>query len=223
MKKLFATLVTMGALCVPVLAAEQPKFKPYTYDAMGCMKLGECTDDVKELKDIQVIEDHYPGVSFDSVKEEATEIIQHLDEMGVKVFLGHGRYFPLNHRGSYYTDSNKFYLNDLHMHDPQVFIKVLRHEGWHAAQDCMAGGIDNSMIAVIHLPETVPQRWKLDAEVRYGMLQPRAIPWEQEAIWAGNTPDMTKDALTVCATQPMWEVYEPTPKTGEWLRSQGLL
>jgi hypothetical protein len=29
-------------------------------------------------------------------------------------------------------------------------MSVMRHEGWHAAQDCMAGTIKNSMIAIIH-------------------------------------------------------------------------
>ena len=109
------------------------------------------------------------------------------------------------------------------MLDPDVFIKVLRHEGWHAAQDCMAGGLDNSFIAVIHTEDKIPQRWKMDAEIRYGMLAPRAIPWEQEAIWAGNTADMTAEALAICGVTDMWDQYPPTPMTAEWLRDNGHL
>ena len=78
------------------------------------------------------------------------------------------------------------------------------------------------MIAIIMDMDTVPQRWKLDAELRYGMLEPKAIPWESEAIWAGNTPGMTEQALGACASEtPMWHTYTPTPKTAEWLRDNG--
>ena len=224
MKKVIATMLAVGALSAPLPVSADPDYIPYTLDAMGCMRLGECTDDIFQLTDVDQMEKHFPGVSYDSVREEANEILMQLEESGVQVYLGHGQYFPLTHRGSYYTDSNKFFLNESHMHDPEVFIKVLRHEGWHAAQDCMAGGLDNSMIAVIYTDDQVPTRYKLDAEVRYGMLQPRAIPWEQEAIWAGNTPDMTLNALEACASPtPMWEIMPPTPMTQEWLRSEGLL
>ena len=34
----------------------------YTMDAMGCMILRECTKDVKRIKSIQDIKDHYPTV-----------------------------------------------------------------------------------------------------------------------------------------------------------------
>ena len=87
----------------------------------------------------------------------------------------------------------------------------------------MAGGLNNSFIAVIHNDEKIPQRFKLDANIRYGMMAPRSIPWEQEAIWAGNTPDMTAEALNVCGTQTMWSHYDPTPMTAEWLRNNGHL
>ena len=38
-------------------------------------------------------------------------------------------------------------------------MSVMRHEGWHAAQDCMAGTIENSMIAIIMNEEDVPEMW----------------------------------------------------------------
>ena len=39
-------------------------------------------------------------------------------------------------------------------------MSVVRHEGWHAAQDCMAGTIKNNMIAIIKNEEDVPGIWK---------------------------------------------------------------
>ena len=114
------------------------------------------------------------------------------------------------------------YLNQRYMGAPAIFLELLRHEGWHAAQDCMAGGLNNTFIAVIHNPAIVPQEFKLDADIRYGMYQPESIPWEQEALWAGDVENMTVNALMVCGSDiPMWDAYEPTPKTREWLIRTG--
>ena len=93
-------------------------------------------------------------------------------------------------------------------------MSVMRHEGWHAAQDCMAGTIDNSMIAIIKPEEDVPQYWQDLVENTY---PEDSWPWEKEATWAGRTEGMTMRALEACANGKMWEVYEPTPLTREWL------
>jgi hypothetical protein len=65
------------------------------------------------------------------------------------VFLADEKYFPVGHRGVYHTVGNNFFLNKRFMKRPHVLMSVMRHEGWHAAQDCMAGTIDNSLIAII--------------------------------------------------------------------------
>ena len=224
MKKLLATLATFGALCVPMPALTEPNVQPYTLEAMGCMKLGECRDQVYWLHSMDVIREHFPGQSYTMVDDEADELLAALDRAGVRVYLAAGHHFPRTHRGSYYTDTNTFFLNANHMWDQYVFIDVLRHEAWHAAQDCMAGSLENSMLAVIHMEEDVPERYRLSASVRYRGDWARAVPWEQEAIWAGNTPMMSVDAINVCADgDGMWNIYEPTPMTREWLESEGYL
>ena len=73
----------------------------------------------------------------------------HLMRSEFKVFLADMRYFPVGHRGVYHTVSNNFFLNVAHMHRPGTMMSVMRHEGWHAAQDCMAGSIKNNFIAII--------------------------------------------------------------------------
>ena len=35
--------------------------------------------------------------------------------------------------------------------------------------------------------------------------------------WAGRTEGMTQNALDACAMGKMWEEYDPTPMTKEWL------
>ncbi len=225
MKKAMIAGALLGVLhgnTMPVYA--QPQVEPYTMEAMGCMKLRECTEGVYELTSVDVLKEMFPSSSYTMVDDEANALLAKLNEAGVKVYVAEGFNFPRSHRGSYYTDTNTFYLNANHMWDQYTFIKVLRHEAWHVAQDCMAGGLDNTMIAVIHLPEEVPQRYRDSAELRYRGDWARAVPWEQEAIWAGYEPFMSLAAVDVCASdQEMWEVYSPTPKTREWLEAQGHL
>ena len=143
-----------------------------------------------------------------------------MNQIGIKVFLADQRYFPVMHRGVYHTVSNNVYLNKDYMGDPGVLMQLMRHEGWHAAQDCMAGTIKNSMIAIINPEEDVPMIWRVMAERTYPAA---AVPWEAEAQWAGRTQNMTQDALESCARGTMWTDYDPTPMTGEWLRENGYI
>ena len=98
----------------------------------------------------------------------------------------------------------------------------MRHEGWHAAQDCMAGTIENNMIAIILPEDTVPMMYQEIVKRTYRTM-PHAIPWEKEAYWAGKTEGMTARALESCANGKMWEVYEPTPLTRKYLVEKGFL
>lgn len=99
-------------------------------------------------------------------------------------------------------------------------MSVMRHEGWHAAQDCMAGSIKNSMIAIIMDEEKVPSLWREITEKTYPK---SAVPWEAEAMWAGKTEGMTMKALDSCAKGTMWTDYEPTPLTKQWLKENGFI
>ncbi len=49
------------------------------------------------------------------------------------------------------------------------------------------------------------------------------MPWEAEASWAGREEGMTAQALEACATGKMWEIYDPTPLTEQWLKENGYL
>ncbi len=221
MKKFIATLLGLSLCGGPLLA--QPNVQPHTLDATGCMKLRECTDDVIPITDLSQLTDLYGDWWDGPDSAELAKIIKHLNEMGVEAYLADGMYFERNNRGLYYTDVNRLFLNDYYMHNPSTLLEVLRHEGWHAAQDCMAGTVDNSFIAVILDDSTIPSSAKIITEARYGIFAPGAIPWEQEAYWAGITPDMTSEALEICAAGPMWEHYEPTPLTNKWLIQNGYI
>ena len=204
---------------VPVKA--EPTKGYYTMDAMGCMLLRECTDGVKKVTSLLDISSEYPVPSkFTPVANEFNRMLSSLSRVGVGVFLADSKYFPVGHRGVYHTVGNNFFLNRAYMSRPNTLMSVMRHEGWHAAQDCMAGTIKNSMIAIIHNEEDVPDLWQKMATKTYRNT-PSAIPWEKEAFWAGHTEGMTEKALAACASGKMWEVYPPTPMTNEWLIENG--
>ena len=211
----------MILIASPAFAGEEKLTKGfYTMDAMGCMLLRECTKDVQRIESIATIADTYPDSNYDIIADEFHNMLFSLDQIGVNVFLADEKYFPVGHRGVYHTVGNNFFLNKTYMRRPGVLMSVMRHEGWHAAQDCMAGTIENSLIAIIKPEEDVPMLWREMAERTYPA---NAVPWEAEASWAGRTEGMTQKALQSCAKGTMWTDYEPTPLTRKYLVEEGYL
>ena len=192
----------------------------FTMDAMGCMLLKECTKDVEKITSSDDLRKAFPDSDWGHVADEFDKIMRSFAKIGVDVHLADQKYFPVGHRGVYHTVSNHFYLNRAYVHRPHVLMSVVRHEGWHAAQDCMAGSIKNNMIAIIRNEEDVPGIWKEMVKRTY---PPHAQPWEAEATWAGKTENMTQEALDSCARGTMWTDYQPTPMTAEWLRENGYI
>ena len=174
-------------------AGEDKITKGYnTMDAMGCMLLKECTDGVDRINSSIDLMKAYPDANWDPVADEFDYIMIAFKNIGVNVYLADEKYFPHSHRGVYHTVSNHFYLNKAYMYRPHILMSVVRHEGWHAAQDCMAGTINNSMIAIIKPEDEVPMIWQELVKRTY---PPQAQPWEAEATWAGKTENMTMEAL----------------------------
>ena len=219
MKNAIISGLLLGALhgmTIPVIAGEDKITKGYnSMDSMGCMLVRECKNDVNEVHSLLDISSQYDNTEeFTSIAHEFNAMLMAMNQVGIKVFLADQRYFPIMHRGVYHTVSNNVYLNKRYMDEPHVLMQLMRHEGWHAAQDCMAGTIDNTLIAIIKPEEDVPMVWRVMAERTYPA---SAVPWEAEAGWAGRTEGMTQAALEACAAGKMWEVYEPTPLTRKWL------
>ena len=204
-----------------IAANAEPTKGYYSMDAMGCMLLRECTKDVEEVYSLLDISSNYDNTEeFTPVAQEFNNMLMSLNQIGVKVYLADERYFPKMHRGVYHTVSNNFFLNKKFMDDPGTLMMVMRHEGWHAAQDCMAGSIKNNMIAIILPEEDVPMLWRVMVERTYPA---NAVPWEAEAQWAGRTEGMTMKALKSCAAGTMWTDYEITPMTREWLEENNYI
>ena len=222
MKKFVLGMMAAASMSVPVLADDSKITKGYnSMDSMGCMLVRECTDGVEKITSLLDISSKYDDPTrFTHISDEFNRMLTSLSQVGVEVFLAPEKYFPFGHRGVYHTVSNTFFLNKRYMGYPGTLMSVMRHEGWHAAQDCMAGSIKNSLIAIIKPEESVPMIWRTLAERTYPK---NAVPWEAEAAWAGRTEGMTEKALAACATGSMWEVYEPTPLTRKYLVEEGYI
>jgi len=221
MKNFIIGILTAVSLGTPALADPKLEKGFYSMDAMGCMIVRECTDGITQVHSLLDISSQYSNTeSFTGISLEFNNMLRSLNEIGVKVFLAPEKYFPVGHRGVYHTVSNNFYLNKTYMRRPHVLMTVMRHEGWHAAQDCMAGSIKNSMIAIIKPEEEVPLIWREMVERSYPA---SAVPWEAEAKWAGRTEGMTMKALESCARGTMWTDYKPTPLTEKWLRENNYI
>ena len=219
MKKILMAAVAAAAVALPAHSDPIKDNEYFSMHSMGCMLLRECTDHVKELKTVSDLNkhDYLVDVNYNIVADEFNSLVRSLNAVGAKVFLADEKYFPVGHRGVYHTVSNNFFLNVAHMKRPGTMMSVMRHEGWHAAQDCMAGSIKNNFIAIIMNEEDVPKMYQAIAKSAYAS-QPHAIPWEKEAYWAGHTEGMTEAALKSCAAGTMWSDYKPTPLTYKWLK-----
>jgi hypothetical protein len=220
MKK-FLTLLTASVM-IPFAAIADPISidDHKSYHSLGCLILKECTDGVVRIRSLEDIKKAIPGANFDWYEGEIDDLLHAMDKIGIEVYIAEDKYFPPNHRGVYTPNGNTMFLNRSWMLEPHYLLAVMRHEGWHAAQDCMAGTIDNSHVAVIHWDAHIPQFWVETARNTY---PENVVPWESEAMWAATQNNMTYRALLACGSdrQAMWEAYEPTPLTREWLVNEG--
>ena len=126
MKKIIMSLLAAASLAAPALADPITEDEYFTPHAHGCMLLQECTDHVQELKTVSDLNKHENWLIVITVLllMSLTLSSDHLMQVGVKVFLGDMRYFPVGHRGVYHTVSNNFFLNKAHMHRPEVVMAV---------------------------------------------------------------------------------------------------
>lgn len=222
LKNALLSLAFAASAAVPALADPIEPSQYNTMHSMGCMILNECTDEVQRVTSVADIEKELEGIDLEEYREEMDSILSSLDKLGIDVYLGDSRYFPSDHRGVYHAKHNRMYLNKEWMFYPEYLVDVLRHEGWHVAQDIMAGTVENTFMAIIYPEYLVPIEVKLKTDIAYAAT-PHVLPWEREAKWAGETPWMTAKVLEAATQGPLWEIYTPTDMTREWLVNNGFI
>jgi len=219
-RSIFNILALVLASGIPAFAYELDTEDYFTNGSMGCMMMRECTRDVEEVKSIKDVEDHQ-NKDHSLIANEFNEVVNALNDVGVNVYVAPQEYFLIGTRGVYYTEGNNVFLSADMTKRSSTLISTLRHEGWHAVQDCMAGDINNSMIAIVHPTDKVPKYMQMLTENAYD--DNPGVLWEKEAKWMGHTEGETVKALKACKTGKMWEVYEPTPQTRKFLVEKGFM
>jgi hypothetical protein len=215
MKRLLASIFASAAIVTPAFAEDKVK-SWRSFDSVGCMMLRECTEGVRQVKSWEDF-----GPEYQIAASELDKIIQAMDKVGAAIYIADEKYFALRMRGVYDVRGNNIFLNEFYIDQPTKIIQVIRHEGWHAAQDCMAGTLENTFTALIHPEEAVPDWIRRGAERTYPK---NVLPFEAEAMWAMYVENKTVEALKVCgSSKKMWEHYTPTPLTGEWLKKKGFM
>ena len=225
MKKLLLSLLAGVSVigCTPAAAYDLEVDDYFTNGSMGCMMMRECTKDVVEVKDIIDVE-KYQDKNHSFIKKEFNALVNILNDVGVNVYIAPQHYFLVGTRGVYYTEGNDIFLNADMTNRSSTLMSVLRHEGWHTAQDCMAGDIENNFIAIVFPEERVPKVLQELAKNTYtDPVRVKSVVWEKEAYMAGHTDGMTQKALEVCSKGNMWETYEPTPLTRKFLVEKGYM
>ena len=205
MKRFILTLIVFACAVTSAVAKKNSDSKSINFiittepSALNCMASQRCKDGVKTINDISDISSTYPDSNFDIVADEFNRMLTTLKRIGIKVFLGDEKYFPEVYRGVYSTSRNTFYLNKGYMNSPKSLIRTMRHEGWHAAQDCKAG-INNMRLELIVSEHLVPKSYRNLVEEIYHD-EPDQIPFESEAYFAAYRKDLTQLALDVCALE----------------------
>ena len=199
MRKFILSLIAVTSIIAPVNSESFNKIINDKSDTLNCMASRRCRDGVKSINDISDIASSYPDSDFDIIADEFNRMLVTLKRIGIKVFLGDEKYFPEIYRGVYSTSRNTFYLNKGYMDTPKSLIRTMRHEGWHAAQDCKAG-IDNMRLELIVSEHLVPKSYRNLVEKIYHD-EPDQIPFESEAYFAAYKKDLTQLALDVCALE----------------------
>ena len=199
MKKFILPLFVFASVVAPVNTESFNNIINSEPDKLNCMASRRCRDGVKSINDISDIASSYPDTNFDIIADEFNRMLATLKRIGIKVFLGEEKYFPVNFRGIYSTSRNTFYLNKGYMDTPKSLIRTMRHEGWHVAQDCKAG-INNIKLKLIVSEHLVPKSYRNLVEEIYHD-EPDQIPFESEAYFAAYRKDLTQLALDVCALE----------------------
>ena len=191
MKRLLASIFASAAIVTPAFAEDKVK-SWRSFDSVGCMMLRECTEGVRQVKSWEDF-----GPEYQIAASELDKIIQAMDKVGAAIYIADEKYFALRMRGVYDVRGNNIFLNEFYIDQPTKIIQVIRHEGWHAAQDCMAGTLENTFTALIHPEEAVPDWIRRGAERTYPK---NVLPFEAEAMWAMYVENKTVEALKVCGS-----------------------
>ena len=225
MNRFWLCVLALGlSACTPPLApaakAAEPNISKWkTPNSMGCMMVRACKDDTQLITSWKDL-----GRGYSEYEYELNTIFSATNKIGINIYLAGDKYFTPKTRGLYNVKGNNLFINKKYLSNAKQTVEVIRHEGWHAVQDCMAGTIGNGMTALVWDRGKIPG-WVVEGANNDYSHAPASILYEAEARWAAYSNFETADGLKACANPnvKMWEKYSPPVFTRDWLLKNGYL
>jgi hypothetical protein len=160
-------------------------------DRRACVMHLECEKGIEPIDSWRDL-----GNDFRPWSVELRKTFSLMNKLGIKPHIADKKYFDENTRGSYNYVSNKFFINKRYLNSPKIVLYTIRHEGWHAVQDCMGGTLYNPKYKLaldkdIEIPDWIVE----DAKNNYDK---KEVPYEVEAIYASTSSRRTIEGLKSC-------------------------
>ncbi len=186
MRSLLILLISIGLIGVPVYSQSRDK------DCVMHMECKRGNKIVQSWKDL--------GRDYRRWRNELTRFFTAADKLGIKLYISKAKHFGKDNQGSYNVVYNNIYLNEDIIKHPQGTVGVIRHEIWHAVQDCAAGGLSNTFSKSIFSPDELPLWVKTTANDLYKHTSDKTKEEEAEAIYISTQRYDAVESLEECAT-----------------------
>ena len=186
MRSLLILLIVVGLFDVPV-------YSRHSRDKDCDMHL-ECKKGNKVVQSWQEL-----GKDYVPWRIELARFFKAADKLGIKLYITKAKHFGDNNQGVYNVVYNNIYLNEDIIKHPLGTVRVLRHEIWHAVQDCAAGGLSNTSSKSIFSTDELPEGVKKTANDLYKHTSDKTKEEEAGAIYVSTKRYKSVESLEECA------------------------
>ena len=164
---------------------------------------------ITQIEDLEDLKRAYPKLNWNIDHEELNQLFSYFKMLDVDVYIFSNKSFEDPRiTGQYSPSRNRIYLNEGIINNDRTieqFLRTIRHEGMHLAQDCKGGSIHNTWSKKIYSLEDVPEKHHKEVESMY---EKRHWKFEKEAFWAGQTKGITLKSLQYCFKKRKRNIFD---------------
>ena len=164
---------------------------------------------ITQIEDLKDLKRAYPKLNWNIDHEELNQLFSYFKMLDVDVYIFTNNSFEDTRiTGQYSPSRNRIYLNEEIINNDRTieqFLRTIRHEGMHLAQDCKGGSIHNSWSKKIYSLKDVPEKHHKEVEKMY---EKRHWKLEKESFWAGETKGITLKSLQYCFKKRKRNIFD---------------
>ena len=180
------------------LSGDTPVYSRHIRRHKDCLMHMECKKGNKLIQSWEEL-----GKGYWKWKKELTRFFTVADKLGIKLYISKEKHFGKNNQGVYNRVYNNIYLNEKIIPYPRGTVRVIRHEIWHAVQDCSVGGLYNNSDKPIFSKDKLPQWSKEAAEDLYKNTSDETKHEEAEAMYVSLKRYKAVEFLEKCAEEKL--------------------